>query len=370
MRVIFRQFVQHTGEGCEDPSVAARPEVLAAGSCCVLGIDVAAVAVIESLFLIPHQVCAPSPVFVHLLEVEWVAGDEVELCHDGHDHIQAVHPPEVTALVGAHLVLHHLPGTCYLLFAAQQVVEVGIDLETYLVIAEEDVVRRLTVAELPAALVRACLSPVAVVFSPGHGVVEELVLARRLVGFHVAGVVNGAVPEMVAMRRVGLLPVEVGLVDEGDYVVLLGQFVLPGSEGQRMVHLRLETLQRVEPVLVAGEVALWKCAPAAAEVVGQFRAGHVVHADAEVMVDDFGCSGGGGYVASLVETGSGAADGAFALVLCPTCQACRLGIAHAFRLHSRHVGVLVQRHRQTHRLAGASLHGGIADGGLVEQAAC
>ena len=79
VRVVSRQLVQHTGEGSEDPSVAARPEVLAAGSGGVLREDVAAVAVIQAFFLVPHQVGAPAPVFVHLLEVEWVAGDEVEL---------------------------------------------------------------------------------------------------------------------------------------------------------------------------------------------------------------------------------------------------------------------------------------------------
>ena len=275
------QLLQHTREGCEYPSVAARPEILLAGQGLVGRIDVVGVAVVEILVGVIHAVGVPSPVGVHLVEIELVASDVVELGHDGHHHEEAIDPPEVALVAGAHLILHDLACACYLcgIVGGVEVVEVGIDLEAHLVVAEEHVVGRLAVGVFPLALVGARGALPVVAHGPCGGEVEVLLVVRDGVGLHVADVINGSVPEVVAVRGVALLPCLVDAVEDVHDVVLERQCLEAGGREWRIGRL-LELLECAEPVGIARVAVGGEDAPSSAEVEGELRAGCVVEDEA------------------------------------------------------------------------------------------
>ena len=67
----------------------------------------------------------------------------------GHDHAEAVRPPEVVVLVCGHLVSHYLLGAGDLLFIRMEAIEVDVNLEANLPITEEDKVVALIVGIHP-----------------------------------------------------------------------------------------------------------------------------------------------------------------------------------------------------------------------------
>ena len=284
------QLLQHLGEGSEDPAVAACPEVLLAGIGLMGGIDIFRIAEVETRILVVHDAVGVLPVGVHLVEVGLVARDVIELGHDRHHHEEAVHPPEVVGVCGRDLVAHDLQGALNLLCVVDgvEVVEVGIDLEAHLVVAEEHPVGTFAVGGIsPSALVRACGTPPVAAVGPGCGVVEVVGIAGGIVGCHVTDVIDGTVPEVVAVCRVFLLPCLVDGIQDGHHVVLRRQR-LHGGGCEGLLDCLLETAEGFKPSLVAVIAPGREDVPSAAEVEGQLCAHGVVHHQAEVVVNDLG----------------------------------------------------------------------------------
>ena len=195
--IVVRHVGQDFGETCKDPSVAACPETLAtvAGGL-DLRVDIFGIAVVELFFLVVHQAVGPEEVVVELVEILDLAGELVHLRHDGHDHIEGVGPPPEVGVGHAALVAHDLDGTCYFVGSRHEVIHIYIGLEADLPVAEEDEVLTFAVGlVLPVGtVVRLCAFPL-VVAAPFVGVGVPVGTACEAVGFHIAGVVGGVVPE-------------------------------------------------------------------------------------------------------------------------------------------------------------------------------
>ena len=89
------QFIQHRSKGREYPSVTTRPEVFLASIGLMSWIDILGIAEVKSGLVVVHDGVSVLPVLIHFLEVIGVACKVIELSHDGHDHEQAVYPPEI-----------------------------------------------------------------------------------------------------------------------------------------------------------------------------------------------------------------------------------------------------------------------------------
>lgn len=226
--VVRGEVLQHLGKSGEHPSVATCPEVLLAVRALVTGVDILRVAVVQVLVRIEHGAVGVGQVLMELVEVASVVRHLVELRHDGHHHVESVAPPPVVAARRAHLIFHHFACPAYLAVVGGEVVEVNIRLEAHLPVSEEHMVVGLPVGELPpGAVVAACSHP-AVVGCPGLGVHTEVLVTGQEVGFHVARVVGGVVPEGVCLGFVFRLPVPVDPVDELPH---LGSIIRLGGKG-------------------------------------------------------------------------------------------------------------------------------------------
>ena len=215
--------LEHLGQSGKHPTVAARPEVFLAAVGLVAGIDVSAVAVVESGLLVEHDAVGIEDVLVEFVKVDLVAREAVEFGHHRHHHVERVGPPPIVVGPGAGLVAHHLQSTGYAVAigltvaaAPGDVVEVDVGLETNLPVAEKHIVLSLAIV-LVSPLGRICLrGPLpAVVLRPSQGVLQKLAVAREAVGLHVARVIGGIVPEGAHLRLVVGLPIVVHLIYNG-----------------------------------------------------------------------------------------------------------------------------------------------------------
>ena len=225
--VVGRKVLQHLGQCGEHPSVAPCPEVLFAVEALVFGVDVFSIAVIKVLVCVEHDAVGVGDVFVELVEIERVVSHLVEFGHDRHHHVEPVAPPPVVVARGAHLVFHHFACPAYLPVVGGEVVKVDVGLETRLPVAEEHVVVGLAVGVFPLRAVVALGAFPLVVLGPGFRIGTVGFVAGEEVGFHVAGVVGGVVPECPHFGLVFGLPVLVHLVDDGPHA---GGFILFGRE--------------------------------------------------------------------------------------------------------------------------------------------
>ena len=138
----------------------------------------------------------------------------VELGHHGHYHIQSVGPPPIVVLRSAHFVFHDFACTGNLVVVRQDVVEVHIRLETNLIIAEKHVFIAFAIRILPLGLVLFLGTLPLVVLGPSLGIGTIGFVAGQEIGFHVAGVIGGIVPERTHFRLVVGLPIRIHLVDD------------------------------------------------------------------------------------------------------------------------------------------------------------
>ena len=172
-------------------------------------IDIFGIAEVKPSFLVIHDAVGILPIVVHLVEISLFARDVIELGHDRHHHEQTVHPPEIVVGIGRYLIAHDFQGTFNLLRVVLRVkvIEVGIYLEAYLIVAEEHPVAPFAVGLiLPCFGIRAGGSPPVAALGPCCAVVAVLLIASHIIGGHVANVIDGSVPEVVAMVGMALLP--------------------------------------------------------------------------------------------------------------------------------------------------------------------
>nr|GEU28650.1 HTH-type transcriptional regulator PtxR, putative [Tanacetum cinerariifolium] len=275
VRVVGRQVLQHLGQARKHPAVAARPEVLLAVGAPVFRVHVARVAVVQLFLAVVHDAVRVREVLVQLGQVLAIARDGIELGHHRHHHVQAVRPPPVIVLRGAHLVFHHLAGTGDLarIFLRIEPIQVRIGLERDLPVAEQHVFVRFAVLVLPLGLVGGPGALPRIVDGPVFRVLAVARIAGDLVRLHIARVVGGDVPERPLLRLFPLLPVVVDLGDDGDHL-LFGGFPPDAEFDGAAIILRI-----VHPCLLAAAVL---AARVLEIIVGQ-RVGEVERIDAELQ---------------------------------------------------------------------------------------
>lgn len=140
-------------------------------------------------------------------------GNLVKLRHDRHHHIQAVAPPPVIVTGSAHLVLHHLACPADFIIFGSQHIQVGVGLETNLIIAEQHILVALAIRIFPFRAVLALRAFPFVMFCPCFGIRTVSLIPGQEIGFHVSGMISGIVPKGTHFGRISRLPVLVDLVN-------------------------------------------------------------------------------------------------------------------------------------------------------------
>ena len=204
----------------------------------MLGIDVFAVAEIESRFAVEHDAVTVEQILVEFVKEFLIARQPVHLRHHRHHHVECVGPPPIVVVgfrVG--LIAHHLLGACHSFLSPLSshlyIIKVNIGLETNLPVAEEHVVLSLTVGLVfPFAGVSLARTLPLVVLGPFYAIVEHLLVLQQFIHLYVSSMIGCIVPERAHFRLVVLLPVGVHLPD---YVPHLGGCPFPRlqSEGRR-----------------------------------------------------------------------------------------------------------------------------------------
>ena len=218
MFVGFRQILQHLGKSGKYPAVTTRPKVLLAAEDGMLGIDKAAVTVVQPCFRVVHHTVCIRKVFVQLFQIKRIFRDSIQFGHHGHHHIKPVSPPPVVIFISPHLILQHFTGTGYPPVITPDAIQIGIGLEATLPIAEEHILRSLAITVFPLRLIVRSGSFPMVVFRPIGGIFQIRGVTGQFIDLHIARVIGSIVPKRTYLRRVVFLPVTVHFVNDAQQV--------------------------------------------------------------------------------------------------------------------------------------------------------
>ena len=223
MRIVFGQVFQHFCQTCQYPSVAPCPEVFLSVQAFVLRIHIFRVTIIQVLVFIEHDAIRVKQVLIQFFQIERVMGNLVKLGHDRHHHIQTVAPPPIIVIGRAHLVFHHLACPADFLVIRVEHIQVGIRLETNLIIAEQYILIALTIRIFPFRAVIALRTFPFVMRSPCLGIRTVRFISGQEISLHVSGMISGIVPEGTHFGRINRLPVLIDLINDFPHLLCLGR---------------------------------------------------------------------------------------------------------------------------------------------------
>ena len=195
MLVFYRQILQHFSQSSQYPCITSSPEILLTIDCLVLRIDVFCITIIKILFLIEHDAVRVLQISIQFIQIQCVMSHLVKFCHYRHRHIQRIAPPPVVILRSTHLIFHNLTRTSDFLIIRIQIIQIGISLEAYLVVAKKYILIRLSVRIFPfRTIIALCPLPLVVV-CPSFRISTISLVSGQKIGLHITRMIYGIIPE-------------------------------------------------------------------------------------------------------------------------------------------------------------------------------
>ena len=142
----------------------------------------------------------------------------IHLCHNRHNHIQSVAPPPIIILRCTHLILHHFTCTLYLIVFGSNIIQIGIGLETNLIISKQDIFIRFTIRIFPFRAVVTLGSFPFVVLGPGFRILTICFISGKEICFHITCMICSIIPKRAYFGLIFSLPVLINLIDNFPYL--------------------------------------------------------------------------------------------------------------------------------------------------------
>ena len=195
MLVFFRQVLQHFSQPGQYPGITSGPKILLTVYRLVFRINVFCITVIKILFLIEHDAVRILQISIQFIQIQRVMSHLVKFCHYRHRHIQRIAPPPVVILRSTHLIFHNLTRTSDFLIIRIQIIQIGISLEAYLIVAKKYILIRLSVRIFPFRTIIALCSLPLVIVCPSFRISTISLISRQEIGFHITRMIYSIIPE-------------------------------------------------------------------------------------------------------------------------------------------------------------------------------